>query len=241
MRITAVDTTRLSKVLNQEMSDVSIAREAKASNTLTETPDATAPLIEVAVTDFTSLATSGSKVVRNDATNLMAYTLPSASDALQIQAIEFDKDTGVLSIVRKNAETIKITGFATVQSLGRGPKGKRGYKGIKGQDGQDGRDGPTGYPGAEGPIGPEGPQGISGADGQPGANGRQGPEGYQGPVGPEGQEGPTGRGGHVGEPGYNGCQGVTGATGPTGPKPSGNFYIGTTPPSSTVLFWGYPV
>lgn len=225
--------------LNRAVSNVDVGRAALPSNQVQETPTVNSLLTNLEVSVFHT--TNTGRAVRDDDLSLLAYNDIVASDQLQIASVEFDKDSGVLSVVRKNGQILSVSGFTTLKALGTGPIGKTGPKGPKGMPGHDGREGPDGYDGPVGPMGQTGPIGIAGADGNPGKHGRVGPEGPPGPQGAVGPEGPMGRLGHIGEPGYDGCTGVTGPAGPTGPKPSGSFYIGTTPPDQYTLLWGYPI
>lgn len=234
------ETILLAKFLNNEQSTVAIERAAIPSSKIQEIPVTKQELDLPLVQQFTSQA-EGQKVIRSDESSSIDYIKPIDRSQFLIKAVDFDKDQGILVITRNNGQQIRVTGLQTLRTLGTGQPGKRGPKGRPGRSGQDGRDGPDGYEGPQGPVGPQGPIGIAGADGNPGANGRPGPQGLAGPQGPQGPEGPMGRLGHIGEPGYNGCAGIAGPTGPVGPKPSGSFYIGTTPPDATVLLWGYPV
>lgn len=100
----------------------------------------------------------------------------------------YDSSIGTLTITLRNGKTIELSGFPTVNTIGRGPVGPTGPSGVNGTDGLnglEGKQGPTGCRGPEGPMGPDGREGP------------MGPHGPTGPAGAEGPEGPAGKDGIV--------------------------------------------
>lgn len=98
----------------------------------------------------------------------------------------YDASIGTLTIVLKNGNFLELSGFPTVNTIGKGPAGPTGPAGVDGTDGLNGLEGKQGPTGCRGPEGPMGPAG------------KEGPMGPYGPTGPQGKEGPTGPAGEDG-------------------------------------------
>lgn len=177
---------------------------------------------------------------RNDDNNELDFIEPFANNMLQIAAVAFDNESGILRFVRKNGEEFEITGFLTQPDFGVGLPGLRGPPGIdgfEGYDGSDGSDGPTGCDGEEGPCGEEGVPGESGEDGP---QGPQGPPGGPGPEGLRGFDGEQGRTGNEGCEGKQGCPGeCLGTIGTAGVSPIFTVVFSATEPTDNrVYLWG---
>ncbi len=233
---------RLKKVMDNKSSMVIVEPPSRPSNVYYTEPDKHEILLELDVSVFNSLSDADTKLVRDTVKDGPAFLVPPSPNDKLVEAVDYDPDTGALTITRENGEELVVEGLETIYSLGKGPKGKRGLKGHKGKDAHKGKDGAKGYTGPVGEAGPVGGTGITGSDGKNGATGRTGPEGDPGPAGQEGPGGKAGPLGHVGERGLNGCKGPTGFSGEKGPAPVTNVFISTVPPDNPAVYiWGVPV
>lgn len=132
------------------------------------------------------LAAAG-KVLGKSTPTLVDFISPEeAANLPGSQNVQFDQQTGTLTIIWPDGSQSTVSGLPTADQLKNGREGKQGKDGVQGKAGIDGRDG------------------VDGAEGCPG------------PRGGPGRQGPTGNTGPVGATGNTGSVGPTGATGPTG-------------------------
>ena len=228
------------KALEQLSDTVPIDEAAVPSATTRQEPVGADTMTELLLETFFSVDES-KQLQRNGENDTLEYVDRKQPNAKRTIDAKYDKETGILTILKADGSVIEIPNLPTVKSLGKGPTGKKGKRGTPGKDGRDGKDGPQGYVGDPGPIGRAGSIGVSGADGNPGKSGPVGPTGPQGPQGEDGPQGPQGRKGYTGARGLAGCTGADGPQGPQGSAPNTSVYISTSPPGSAVYLWGFPV
>lgn len=204
------------------------------------------PLTNRSIDDFeiADLEMENKAIKRNDLTNELEFVDATVVNDGKIVAIDFNQETGTVSIIKANGEIVAIEGLLTQVDFGVGKQGDRGLRGQDGIDGLDGDDGDVGDDGCEGE------QGKQGAKGNPGAEGKDGAIGIPGPIGEtglDGLQGPVGKQGRFGHEGSRGRKGPScgadaqGADGVEGEAPVPSVVISNTAPSdATVLLWGKP-
>ncbi len=192
---------------------------------------------------FESFGGESLRLVREDGSSTLNYKQRTAENTELTKEIHFDKESGVLSIVKYSGKIISVSGFLTQKDFGVGPMGPQGDRGKDGPDGDDGEHGKPGEPGCPGAIGPTGPVGVEGlddGDGEPGDEGdmgADGEEGVQGPMGPEGVFGFEGSRGFRGD----GCsEAKAGAPGAAGQAVNTRVVISSAEPDNLSVLWGKP-
>lgn len=131
---------------------------------------------------------SAGDTVEFDGESLQLVPEEQNLDDKYITAGSFDSLTGTLTLQTTDGTSVKIEGFLTNSSIGKGPTGPTGPTGKAGSNGRNGKDGLRGYMGCTGPRGYRGMIGATGATGATGPTGATG----AGPTGPTGVTGPTG-------------------------------------------------
>lgn len=182
------------------------------------------------------------QVVRKNLSSAIDYASREILNNGLVKEVSFDKQNGVLNIVKQNGELLAIPGFLCQKDFGVGPAGPCGDRGKDGHDGEDGRHGKKGETGCAGIEGPVGIYGDTGIDGEEGDLGGEGDAGCEGTEGPQGAVGAAGISGFEGSRGFrgDGCsKAETGPAGQAGAALNNRFAI-TDAPDALSVFWAFP-
>ena len=170
---------------------------------------------------------SPNMLVIDAGSSLDVSSLP-AIPGVTVNAISYDRQAGVMTIVLSNGENMMIKGFVRASDMRKGSDGDPGKTGLNGANGINGNDGPTG------PTGPIGYKGITGIQGLPGPKGATGPIGLmgysgkggdQGLQGPQGKLGPQGKKGPQGDAGRKGFLNIVVSDGDPGAIGAGSMWV----------------